>query len=144
MRQYITANPLETIKLAKQEANKLKSGHVLALVGELGVGKTHFVKGLALGLGIKQNINSPTFVILKKYQLPKTKGQIKYLIHIDCYRLNTGEELLDLGWQELIAQPANLVVVEWADKIKSILPPKTRWIKFKSLNENKRQIKFSI
>ena len=142
MQSHITLSPAETIELAAQLVHKVKNGQILALSGDLGTGKTHFVKGLALGLGIKQTINSPTFVVLKKYPLPKPHGQIKYLIHLDCYRLNSAEELLDLGWDEFINDPTNLVVVEWAEKIKSALPTKARWIKFKSLSENKRQIKF--
>ncbi len=140
MQQHLTTNPQATKQLGKQLAKQIKASRVLALSGELGAGKTQWVKGLASGLGIKEVINSPTFVILKKYALPKKHGSIKYLIHLDCYRLNSSEELLELGWEELINSPTNLIVVEWAEKIKDILPAQTQWIKFKNLGGNKRQI----
>ncbi len=140
MKKYISTSPTATSQLAKRLVKQIKTHTIMALSGELGAGKTHFTKGLAAGLGIKQTVNSPTFVVMKKYPLPKAHGQIKTLIHIDCYRLETSEELTELGWEELIKDPANLIVVEWAEKIKTILPPETKWIKFKNLDKNRRQI----
>ena len=129
--KFITQSAQQTIKLANKLGKYLLPGTVLALQGDLGAGKTHFVKGLAQALGAKENITSPTFVVLKKYKVNSARYQIKYLIHIDCYRLNSTDELLDLGWEELINDSANLIVVEWADKIKPILPKHVRWINFK-------------
>jgi len=136
--KFITQSPQQTIKLANKLGKYLLPGTVLALQGDLGAGKTHFVKGLAQTLGIKENITSPTFVVLKKYKLNSVRHQIKYLIHIDCYRLNSTDELLVLGWKELVSDSANLIVVEWADKIKPVLPKYTRWLNFK-LGENINQ-----
>ncbi|NCP16914.1 tRNA (adenosine(37)-N6)-threonylcarbamoyltransferase complex ATPase subunit type 1 TsaE [Candidatus Kuenenbacteria bacterium CG_4_9_14_3_um_filter_39_14] len=130
----ITNSARQTIALGKKYAAELKLGAVLGLIGELGAGKTQFVKGLAKGLGIKNNISSPTFVLLKKYN---------QLIHIDCYRLSNSEELLDLGWQELVTDKNNIIVVEWADKIRKIMPQDTRWIKF-SIGKKDNQRKISI
>lgn len=127
----ITTSEEETIKLGQEFVAGIKPGAVLGLVGELGAGKTQFVKGLAKGLGIKDVITSPTFVLLKKYNK---------LIHIDCYRLNNVEEVLDLGLEEYIKQENNIIVIEWADKIKKILPENTVWIEFKIKGQQKRWI----
>jgi len=112
-----------------------KKAMVIGLEGELGSGKTTFVQGLAKGLGIKEKITSPTFVILKKYEIRNTN-----FYHIDCYRLNSAQELLDLGFKEIIIQSENLVVIEWAERVRKILLRDTLWIKFEHFNENKRGI----
>lgn len=102
---------------------------VLALVGELGSGKTTFVQGFAKGLGVKGKIPSPTFILIRRYKL-KTK-HYKLLYHIDCYRLdNPVKELPGLGFKKIIANPRAIVMVEWADRVKSLLPPHTIWISF--------------
>lgn len=127
-----TTSANQTIQLGKKIAKTLKVGQVIGLVGELGAGKTQFVKGLAKGLGLKNNITSPTFVLLRNYESVK-------LVHIDCYRLNNSDELLELGFEELIKD--NIIVIEWADKIRSILPKDTHWVKFKvGKKENQRLI----
>ncbi len=118
---------------------KSKKALIIGLNGELGSGKTTFIQGMAGGLKIRERITSPTFVIMKKYsfgsRLPKRNG---WLYHIDCYRVQS-KDLLDLGFKEIINQP-NLVVIEWAEKIKKILPKDTLWIKFKYLDKDKREI----
>jgi len=148
-KKYITNSPAQTKNLAKKIAKNFKGGIVLGLVGELGSGKTQFTKGLAEYFGIKQAVTSPTFVLLKPYIIQKntkTKKQknnykINQLIHIDCYRLDSPEELLAIGLQEYINKN-NLVVIEWAEKVRGILPKDTIWIKFKlGKNEKERIIK---
>ncbi len=105
---------------------------VLALQGDLGSGKTTFVQGLAKSLGIRGRVNSPTFVILKRF---------RNFYHFDCYRINKPEEILGLGWQEIISNPKNIVVIEWPEKIKKFLPKDTIYLKFKFINENQREVK---
>ena len=111
---------------------------VVALEGDLGSGKTTFIQGLAQGLKIKENILSPTFVIQKDFSLSLTNW--KNLYHIDAYRLKNPEELLELGFKDLIGNPENLIVIEWADKIKKILPKEILKIEFENLGEDKRKI----
>ncbi|OGG98625.1 tRNA (adenosine(37)-N6)-threonylcarbamoyltransferase complex ATPase subunit type 1 TsaE [Candidatus Kuenenbacteria bacterium RIFCSPHIGHO2_12_FULL_42_14] len=141
MRDYfkknITRSGQETERLGKKVAGSLFGPAVFGLVGDLGAGKTQFVKGLALGLGIKAHITSPTFVLLKIYKIKNhqsaiinLQSSICNLVHIDCYRLADSSELLDLGFKEFLQNKNSLIVVEWADKIKSILPKDTIWIKF--------------
>ncbi len=122
---------------------------MFALTGDLGSGKTSFARAFAEALGVRENVTSPTFVIQKKFQIPKNKTQTKHktqntkfknLIHIDAYRLDGPKELLDLGWEEIIADPENIVLVEWAEKIKKILPENGVRINFEHLKEDKRKI----
>ena len=138
----ITNSEKQTITFGEKFAAQLKRGAVLGLIGELGAGKTQFVKGLAKGLGIKNNISSPTFVLLKTYNFQLTTHSSR-LIHIDCYRLSIPEELADIGWQELIKDKNNIIIVEWADKIRKIMPKDTRWIKF-SIGKKDNQRKINI
>lgn len=134
-----THSAQETHALAKKIIAALPGPAVLGLVGDLGTGKTEFAKGVAEALKIKNRITSPTFVLLKPYKVARSRQGIKRLIHIDCYRLSHPEELLALGWQELLSEQ-NLIVVEWADKIKSIMPANTIWLNFRQGRGEKERI----
>lgn len=142
---FFTNSGNETKKIGEKIAKEIlknnfsnKNAFLIGLRGELGGGKTTFMQGFAKGLGAKDKVLSPTFVLVKKFKIPK--GKIKYLYHIDCYRLNNEKDLLDLGFKEMIPNPENIVVVEWADKIKKIMPKKSFWIIFEFISENKRKI----
>ena len=147
-KQIITYSPKETQSLAKKLAkdlfkNKLKNkALVLALEGDLGGGKTTFLQGFAQGLGIKEKILSPTFVIMRKFKIRvdscSDSCRFVYFYHIDCYRIQKPKEIFDLGWDEIINNPENIVAVEWADRIRKILPKKKVKIKFKFVNKNIR------
>jgi len=140
--KILTNSTKETFDFAKKFIKQLRGKKIIGLVGELGAGKTIFTKGLAAGLGIKKNITSPTFVIMKLYkpQQPTTKNRL--LCHVDAYRINKPGDLTAIGAQEYFDRPDAIVVVEWADKIKKILPKKTKFITLKNLGENKRLIIF--
>ena len=118
----------QTQKVAGNLAQKVtktklaKHAVAIALEGELGAGKTTFVKGFARALGIKFHITSPTFVILRNYQLPTANFQL--LFHIDAYRLRDHRDLISLGIKELLADPTNIVLIEWSDRVRKILPAK--------------------
>lgn len=135
--KIITKNKEETQALAIKVAKQLKGGEVLALEGDLGAGKTTFTQGLAKALGVKANVTSPTFVLLKIYKTKHTS--IKQMVHIDAYRLNTGTDLEAIGWQDYL-RPDTLVVIEWADKVKSAIPAKIKRFKFSLLANDKHQI----
>ena len=118
---------------------------VLALSGDLGAGKTTFTAGLAKGLGIKEKILSPTFVLMKRFGIPigkrlSRKIQFKNLIHIDCYRIQKPAEILQIGFQKMVDNPKNIIVIEWADKIKKILPQYAILINFEFMSQAKRKI----
>lgn len=137
MPEYISHNAEETEAIAVDFAKNLSGGAVLALAGNLGAGKTVFVKGLAKALKIKDRVNSPTFVLLKVYNTQDTK--IKRLVHVDCYRLEGQEDLQDIGLTDYLNDPDNLVVIEWADRINN-LPQGTIYIEITYLEEDKRKI----
>lgn len=132
MKEYKTNSAEETKKLASETAHSLKGGEVLGLVGDLGAGKTVFVQGLAETLGIKEIVNSPTFVLMKVYQVSNQQSAISKLIHVDAYRLSNSQELKDIGLDEYLAQKDSVVIIEWADKVKDLLPPGSLMIEFKA------------
>lgn len=136
MRKYITGSEGETRRLAKKIAKKIKHG-VVALTGELGAGKTTFVQGFAQGLGIKEKIISPTFVLIRQHPIPKTSS---LLYHIDLYRLEDAKDFRHLGLEEILSNPNNLVLIEWAEKAEKYLPKNTIWISFERIDENQRRI----
>lgn len=127
----------ETEKLARDLAKKIKAPIILALSGELGAGKTTFTKFLAKYLGIKENINSPTFTIINQYFLESNSYN---LIHIDCYRLEKPEKILELGFLDILNDKNNIVVIEWAERVRKFLPKNTIWIEFKHRKDKEREI----
>jgi len=140
--EFLSKNVTETVKIAGDFVTKLKQKEDIALViglyGELGSGKTTFIKYLAENFGIKETIQSPTFVIEKIYEFENKN--FKHFIHIDAYRIEKEEEMLNLGWQEIIADPKNLICIEWPERIAGIMPPHIK-IFFEHFDENSRKIK---
>jgi tRNA threonylcarbamoyladenosine biosynthesis protein TsaE len=110
--EFISDSPAETLVIAKTLARGLKPGSVILAYGTLGAGKTAFCKGIALGLGIKQIVNSPTFNIMKVYQGEKLK-----LYHIDAYRLEDPKAVSDIGFDEAIGNEDGISYIEWPDYI---------------------------
>jgi tRNA threonylcarbamoyladenosine biosynthesis protein TsaE len=135
----ITKNPAQTQNIGLRLAKKLKGGEILGLGGELGSGKTCFVKGLARGLGAKQLITSPSFVFLRVLPTQKNK-KIKYLIHLDLYRLKNKGGINNIIPWEYFSRKDVVFVIEWIERIKKRLPKKIRLIKFKILGLNQREI----
>ncbi|MCP6726899.1 MAG: tRNA (adenosine(37)-N6)-threonylcarbamoyltransferase complex ATPase subunit type 1 TsaE [Patescibacteria group bacterium] len=139
-----TTSARQTKKLGEEMAKDIlalpetNNAIVLALKGELGSGKTTFVQGLAKGLGVQSRVLSPTFLVIKEFELPHTNKTMLY--HIDCYRLESSQELLDLGFKSIVANPKNIVVIEWADRVKKILSKDTKWIHFFVTGENSREL----
>ncbi len=111
---------------------------VVTLSGELGAGKTTFAQGLARALGVEEVVTSPTFVIEKIYQLDNQKFQ--RFVHIDAYRLNGAHDLEVLGWRELIADPGNLIVLEWPERVPGIIPKSAVKLRFDIENGGDRRI----
>lgn len=136
MKIYETHSEIETKKLAQKIARKFKKG-VIALSGDLGAGKTTFVQGFAKGLGIKEKIISPTFVVIRQHKIPKSKYTLH---HVDLYRMEDIDDLRMLGLEEILSNPSNIVLIEWAEKAKKLLPESTVRIKFEVIHGNKRKI----
>lgn len=140
----ITNSPKQTQKIAKLliktiTKNPSENPHIFALQGNLGTGKTTFIQGVAKALKIKEKILSPTFVLMKKFPLNK-KLLFSNLYHFDCYRFDKPEEILILGFKEIVKNPKNLVFIEWPEKIKKFIPKNALWINFKVVGKNKRRI----
>jgi tRNA threonylcarbamoyladenosine biosynthesis protein TsaE len=143
---FTTKIPSQTKKLGGLLAKTIlesgagESARVLALAGNLGAGKTNFIQGFAKGLGIKETINSPTFVILRKYPLANACSGFEVFYHIDCYRLGSDKELLQLGVEGILKDPASIVAVEWPEIADNLFPRKVLMIEFETLGANERRI----
>ena len=127
----------ETIAFGRQLAGSLRAGDVLALTGDLGAGKTCLVKGLATGLGITHAVTSPTFTLIHEY-----RGGRLPLAHIDLYRLATAGEAVNIGIEEYLSG-AGVTVIEWAERIESLLPAQTKRMRLTALDETTRQIEIT-
>jgi len=140
--EYITQTAEETKEVGRRLSASVKGGEIFALQGDLGAGKTTFVQGFAEGLGIKGRVNSPTFIIMRSYQVTDYNLPITSLYHVDLYRLesNIEEELKNLGITDLWGKPENVFLIEWAEKAKESLPDDTKWIKFENINKDGRKV----
>ncbi|QSH39163.1 tRNA (adenosine(37)-N6)-threonylcarbamoyltransferase complex ATPase subunit type 1 TsaE [Candidatus Kaiserbacteria bacterium] len=131
-------------KSAREYALKLKAhksgAYVVALHGDLGAGKTTFAQTLARTLGVTGEIVSPTFVIQKNY--PLEDQAFSQLIHVDAYRLEEEREMEVLGWNDIIIDPSNLILVEWPEKIEGLLPQNTEHIYLEYINDTTRSISY--
>ncbi len=146
--KYLISNEQDMQDLAGTVLSSLGSARVLALSGDLGAGKTTFTKALAKELGIIEHVTSPTFVIQKSYECPRSLlgqkcGDFRKLVHIDAYRLESGggAEVLDL--QNTLQDKGNVVVIEWAENIRSALPKDSLQIHFKYKDETTREVVIS-
>ena len=122
-REILIKNENETRDFALELAKELGTGDVLALIGDLGTGKTALTKYIAQGLGIRDSIVSPTFTIVREY----TGGRLP-LYHFDVYRLADSEEMFNIGAEEYFYEKGGVCVIEWADIVEDILPADTRYI----------------
>jgi tRNA threonylcarbamoyladenosine biosynthesis protein TsaE len=127
----------ETEEAGEQLARELRAGDVLALVGDLGSGKTHFVKGIARGLGANDTVTSPTFTLVHEY----LGGRLP-VYHFDFYRLATADALRTIGFDEYVFGDG-ASVIEWADKFPDAIPPQARWITLSINSDNIRHIGFA-
>jgi len=124
----------ETFEFGRAFAASLRRRDVLALCGDLGAGKTHFVKGLAAGLGAPAEVTSPTFTLIHEY----TGGSLP-LYHVDFYRLEESIDALKIGIEEYL-DGDGVTAIEWADKFAELIPGEARWIRFHLLEDGGRRI----
>lgn len=126
------------IALSTEVAAGLSRGDVLALVGQLGAGKTHFCKGLVAGLGgDPDTVTSPTFTLVHEYHA----GCRLPVHHFDFYRLESAGELSAIGWDDYLDEAAGVMLVEWADKFPDMLPPQTQWWHFTIADDGSRLVR---
>ena len=131
--EIITYSKEETVKFAEEYGKTLKKGDVVLLKGEMGAGKTVFTKGVALSLGIKSEVTSPTYAYLNDYD-----GK---LFHYDCYRLSSGEDAEALGLTEYFYSDG-ICVIEWSENIADVLPENAKVVKIEKIDENTRKITY--
>lgn len=131
---FETRSEIETEKLGECLGRLLERGDFIALSGDLGAGKTAFTRGIARGMGINEDITSPTFTIINEYDgvLP--------LAHMDVYRLRSVEELANVGFDDYLE--GFVVVMEWAEKVKEMLPRDFLWVEIEAVDEKRRKINF--
>ncbi|OHA24681.1 MAG: tRNA (adenosine(37)-N6)-threonylcarbamoyltransferase complex ATPase subunit type 1 TsaE [Candidatus Taylorbacteria bacterium RIFCSPLOWO2_01_FULL_44_26] len=148
MNKYISHSLLKTSNIAREwlkevseNLPRIESGAiVVGLSGDLGSGKTAFVKTVAKLLGVTEEVTSPTFVIMKTYEIQQE--YFKRLVHIDAYRLEKDEKLEVLRFKDLIADPGNFIFLEWPERVETVMPDDAIKISFKFIDEGVREITF--
>ena len=137
MEKFITHSETETADFACRLAATLTPGCVITLNGDLGAGKTVFARGFARGLGITEDVSSPTYTIAQEYLLPDGKHR---LYHLDLYRISGAEAALAFGVDEFLNDPKAFALVEWPERIGDVIPENALKIFIRHLNENEREI----
>ena len=122
--QHQADSPEAMENLGRAAASQIRPGSIIALVGGLGTGKTHWTKGFVAGIGSSSEVTSPTFGLVHEYPGGKLP-----VFHFDFYRLKNAEELVELGWDEYL-DANGVIIAEWADKFPELMPEETRWITF--------------
>ena len=133
MNSFLSKSREQTQEFAAQYAKTLKAGDVVLLDGDMGAGKTVFAKGIALGLGIEEEVTSPTYAYMNDYD-----GR---LFHYDCYRIETPEQAERLGLADYFDM-GGICLIEWAQNIAPLLPKNVKRVQIKKINENEREILF--
>jgi tRNA threonylcarbamoyladenosine biosynthesis protein TsaE len=133
MQSFITNSEAETEKVGEEFSSSLPGGTVVAMYGDLGAGKTAFVRGMARGMGLDCRVSSPTFTIVNEY-LGKRE-----LIHFDMYRLRSSDELFDIGWEDYLARGA-VCAVEWSENVEDAFFGDEITVRIEKLSENGRKI----
>ena len=133
MAEFISHSQLETEEVGRKLAEKLPGGSVVAMYGDLGAGKTAFVRGMAKGLGLSCRVSSPTFTIVNEYL-----GE-RELIHFDMYRLSSADELFDIGWEDYLSRGA-VCAVEWSENVQDAFFGDEVVVRIEKLNDTDRKI----
>ena len=133
MAEFISHSQLETEEMGQKLAEKLPGGSVVAMYGDLGAGKTAFVRGMAKGMGLSCRVSSPTFTIVNEYL-----GE-RELIHFDMYRLSSAEELFDIGWEDYLSRNA-VCAVEWSENVQDAFFGDEVVVRIEKLNDTDRKI----
>lgn len=133
MQSFISHSEKETEKIGEEFASRVGKGAVLAMYGELGAGKTAFVRGLSRGMGLTARVSSPTFTIVNEYC-----GE-RELIHFDMYRLSSADELFDIGWEDYLARGA-VCAVEWSENVEDAFDGTETVLRFEKLSDSERRI----
>lgn len=141
MHEVISHSEEETRRIAAEFASRVPAGSVVALRGDLGAGKTAFSSGVLVALGAQGPFQSPTFVIMHRYDLPVLSRQgIRRVYHIDAYRIDDPDDLARLGFEEWITDPEGLVLLEWPERVEPLLPDNLVTVSLVVASETERRI----
>lgn len=138
MERRLLNSPKETAKIAAALAKRVRGGDVVALYGELGAGKTTFAQAFAKALGVKERVQSPTFILMHEHRLKK-KGGPAYFLHADAYR-GDAPQFRAVGFDEYLGRPDAVVLVEWAERVEELLPKKRIEVRLKHLGGDRRSL----
>ena len=134
MKEITTHSEEETMAAGEQYASICEPGDIIGLIGQLGAGKTHFVKGFVRAFGLSSStVTSPTFTLIQEYE-----GTLP-IWHFDCYRVKGPKEILEIGAEEYFFDQG-ICIIEWPEKIQEILPPETRYVKLVTQEDRSRKI----
>ncbi len=133
MQTYISRSEAETEAIGEKFAQSLDDGTVVAMYGDLGAGKTAFVRGMARGMGLNCRVSSPTFTIVNEYE------GARELIHFDMYRLESSDELFEIGWEDYLARGA-ICAVEWSEKVEDAFFGDETVVRIEKLGDSERRI----
>lgn len=136
----ISHNPAQTIRIGQRLGELLHPGDVVLLYGDFGVGKTHFTKGIAQGLGSDDMVNSPSFVLINEYRAGSAHRRAR-IYHVDLYRLEDPEALVGIGLEDVF-EGHGIAVVEWAERAQAWLPAEYLAVHLRHVSETKRAIRF--
>ncbi len=140
--ERIVKSENETKAIGSEVTTLLKGGDIICLYGDLGAGKTTFVKGLAKSLGITDEILSPTFTLMNVYNVSSSSQDIKSLAHIDTYRLKNAKDLIEIGIEDYLGAPGVITIIEWPEKVAELLKnKKVLNIYFEHLANSERKIR---
>jgi len=135
---FLSNSPAATLRLGRRLGEKMTDGGVIALVGELGCGKTLFTRGLCTGLGIpEKEVSSPTFAFVNEY-----RGRLP-VFHVDLYRIDDIEDGFEIGMLDYLAREDGVIVLEWAEKVLSILPEDYLQVQFEVLAPQRRRLELT-
>lgn len=137
--ELVSNGPAETRSIGRKLGRLLKPGDVLLLEGSFGAGKTVMVQGIAKGLGVQEQVISPSFTLVNEYRAGKSHGSVP-VYHADLYRISTVEEALDLGLEEYLGG-RGIFIAEWPEKVADVWPEERLWIKLRVEDVNKRTIR---
>lgn len=136
MAKYLSESPEETREIGRKLGRQLSRGDIVALIGELGSGKTVLTQGICQGLKVREAVKSPSFIIITQYE-----GTIP-VYHFDLFRIQSEKELFDLGYEDYFYGDG-ATIVEWADKVMGLLPPRRVEVRLSILDENSREIEIA-
>lgn len=137
--EFVSRSAAQTRRLGARLGSCLRGGNIVALQGDLGAGKTVFTQGIGRGWGATAPLISPTYVLIRRHE--RAQDKIK-LYHIDLYRINTAQEAIDLGLEELLGDPQTICVVEWANRAPKLFPDEHLWVTLRWLDEYRRALMF--